>query len=94
MPTTTAKLPARPAATPDRASSNTAAASGVTPNSSAARRKESGAGLPAMCSSRNVTPSTRCWTNRSRPVVASTSRVLALEDTTATPRPAAVTASR
>ena len=39
-----------------------------------------------MCSSRSVTPSTRCWTNWSRPVTSSTSRVLALEDTTATPQ--------
>ena len=53
----------------------------------APRRYESGAGLPAMCSSRSVTPSTRCWTNRSRPVISSTSRVLALDDTTAIAEP-------
>ncbi len=58
------------------------------------RRYGSGAGLPAMFSSRNVTPSTRCCTNRSRPVISSTSRVLALEDTTAIARPACAAASR
>ena len=45
-PTTTPKFPARPAATPDSASSNTAASAGVTSSSCAARRNESGAGFP------------------------------------------------
>src|ERR1700761_1115777 len=93
-PTTYPKWPARPASTPESASSNTAAAAASTPSSWAARKKESGAGLPAMCSSRRVTPSTRCWMNFSRPVISSTWRVLALEETTAVARPAAATFSR
>src|SRR4051794_16076867 len=93
-PTTKPNRPARPASTPDSASSKTAAWSGATSSNCAARRNESGAGLPGMFSSRMVTPSTRCCTNRSSPVTSRTSRVLALDETTATARPAAPTASR
>src|SRR5690606_7736128 len=93
-PTTRPKPPARPAATPDSASSNTAPSCGGTCNSSAARRNESGAGLPGSCSSRMVTPSTRYCTKRSNPVTSSICRPFALDVTTATPRPASTTAAR
>src|SRR5690349_38497 len=59
-PTTQPKFPRLPASTPASASSKTAASAGFTPSNSPARRNESGAGLPSMCSSRIVTPSTRC----------------------------------
>src|SRR5665647_2704859 len=54
----------------------------------------SGAGLPARCSSRIVTPSTCTSTRDTSPVTASTSPVLADDDTTARRRPARSAATR
>ena len=88
-PTTKPNLPAWPASTPDMASSNTAAASGATSSNSGRRAGRCRAPACPRCAPRaRSTPSTRCWTNRSMPAMSSTARVLALEDTTAMPRPA------
>ncbi len=76
------------------ASSKTAASAAVTPSNSAARRNESGAGLPGMPSVRMVTPSTRQSTNGVSPASSSTSAALALDDTTPMATPASRTTCR
>src|SRR5690606_27644930 len=92
--TTYPNLPARPAATPAMASSNTAASAGVTSRRRAASRKVSGAGLPGRPSAWASDPSTSTSIWDSRPVTSRTSAALALEETTAHGRPWARAASR
>src|SRR4030095_10082498 len=58
-PITSPKFPLRPAWTPEMASSTTTARGGATPSCCAARRKVSGAGLPARWCAWIVLPSTR-----------------------------------
>src|SRR5260370_9299870 len=91
-PTTNPKPPARPAATPASASSKTTAALSLSPRARAPARKVSGAGFPRRCSCSATTPSIRASNRASMPAATSTSRQLALEDTTARGSPAARTA--
>src|SRR2546421_373591 len=77
------KRPARPASTPARASSKTAASDGSTPSRRAAARNVSGKGFPASFSRSATTPSTTASKSLSRPVTSRTALVLADEETTA-----------
>src|SRR5215212_6424916 len=86
-PTTRPKPPARPALTPEMASSTTTARSGGTPSILAASSKVSGAGLPASFFSAATLPSTLASKRFSIPVAASTASPFLLEVTTATRAP-------
>ncbi len=94
MPTTSPNRPARPAATPATASSMTTQCRGSTSSCCAARKKLSGAGLPASPSSATERPSTRTSNSWVRPAISSTVSQLRLADTTAVLRPAARTLRR
>src|SRR5579859_2952845 len=90
-PTTRAKPPARPAATPAWASSKTAAWCAVTWSISAAARYVSGAGLPRRPRCLATTPSMRASNSPAMPAESSTSWVLALAETIAVDIPPALT---
>jgi hypothetical protein len=88
-PSTSAKPPVAPAATPLTASSSTAASAGVTPSALAACTNIAGSGLPASSCSSAVRPSTTV-TNRPRmPAASSTVRAFFDDDTIADGTPAA-----
>src|SRR5579863_4008939 len=90
-PTTRAKPPARPAATPAWASSKTAAWCAVTWSMSAAARYVSGAGLPRNPRCFATTPSMRTSNSPAMPAESSTCWVLALAETIAVDMPPALT---
>src|SRR5699024_4043993 len=93
-PITYPKLPARPACTPEIASSITTASAGSTPSAWAPARKVSGAGLPGRERSAATRPSMRASNSSLTPAASTTAAPLAEAVTIAVARPAVRTARR